>query len=360
MGGRLVKAAFDTPRLRSTEKFVLVALAYLSSDETCSCRASLQDIAEMVGLDRQTVFRAVSSLERAGLVEKTSKERGKACEILMKPMIATIGVAPIPVGTVPIPVGVAPTVVVTKEETAPSLEERSPTPPKEDNPTSKEEKETPQTPRESQESHCQVDLWGNPIEEPSDSSGCDFPREVVDMFDEFWEQYPLKESREVALKTFSKLLSPKTDRRAFIDTVLASIEIERKSTRWKNGEYVSPVDWLKKGEWCLSKFAAFWEKYPRKVAKADALKAFKKLIGNKQDVEWFMSIVMSSLERWAKNPQWTKDGGKFIPYPATWLNRGSWEDSKEKECGGRKKFVFERDDLDSLSDEEYAKLLVGD
>ena len=148
------------------------------------------------------------------------------------------------------------------------------------------------------------------------------------MFEEFWEQYPLKESRESALKTFSKILSPKTDRIAFINTVLASIEIERKSTRWKKGEFVSPTEWLKNGEWCLSKFSEFWEKYPRKVAKADALKAFKRLIGNKQDIEWFMSIVMSSLDRWAKNPQWTKDGGKFIPYPATWLNRGSWEDSK--------------------------------
>ena len=38
---------------------------------------------------------------------------------------------------------------------------------------------------------------------------------------------------------------------------------------------------------------------------------------------------MASLEWWKKQQTWTKDGGKYIPHPATWLNRGNWEDSKE-------------------------------
>ena len=28
----------------------------------------------------------------------------------------------------------------------------------------------------------------------------------------------------------------------------------------------------------------------------------------------------------AKSEQWQADGGKFIPYPATWLNRQGWLD----------------------------------
>ena len=35
---------------------------------------------------------------------------------------------------------------------------------------------------------------------------------------------------------------------------------------------------------------------------------------------------MSAIEAQKKSPQWTKDGGQFIPHPATWLNGKRWED----------------------------------
>ncbi len=69
-------------------------------------------------------------------------------------------------------------------------------------------------------------------------------------------------------------------------------------------------------------FSRFWEAYPKKTAKQQALTAWKKL---KPDTELTESIL-KSLERQKKSAQWTKDGGQYIPYPATWLNGKRWED----------------------------------
>ena len=39
-----------------------------------------------------------------------------------------------------------------------------------------------------------------------------------------------------------------------------------------------------------------------------------------------LSKVLAALEAWRNSPEWLKDGGRYIPHPATWLNRGGWED----------------------------------
>lgn len=72
-------------------------------------------------------------------------------------------------------------------------------------------------------------------------------------------------------------------------------------------------------------FAAFWEKYPRKDAKAQALKAWKKIKPTGQT----LADLMAGLERRISSEQWRKDGGRFIPYPATWLNNERWKDEMD-------------------------------
>lgn len=69
-------------------------------------------------------------------------------------------------------------------------------------------------------------------------------------------------------------------------------------------------------------FADFWSSYPRKDSKADALKAFVKL---KPDAE-LLALILAGLGRAKESDQWVKDGGAFIPYAATWLNKKRWED----------------------------------
>ena len=66
-------------------------------------------------------------------------------------------------------------------------------------------------------------------------------------------------------------------------------------------------------------FDLFWEAYPRKEGKQKAEEAFAKI-----DVP--VETLLSAIEAQKKSPQWTKDGGQFIPHPTTWLNGKRWED----------------------------------
>lgn len=70
------------------------------------------------------------------------------------------------------------------------------------------------------------------------------------------------------------------------------------------------------------RFTRFWQQYPKKVAKVDAKKAFIKL--NPDDD--LLGVMLAALERHKTSEGWTKDGGRFIPYPATWINQRRWED----------------------------------
>jgi hypothetical protein len=71
-----------------------------------------------------------------------------------------------------------------------------------------------------------------------------------------------------------------------------------------------------------SDFASFWSSYPVKKGKGNAEKSWEKL---KPDLQ----TVLTAIEKQKQTDQWTKDNGKFIPYPATWLNGKRWEDEVE-------------------------------
>ncbi|MGN0163166.1 MAG: hypothetical protein ACI4EA_06240 [Candidatus Ornithomonoglobus sp.] len=69
-------------------------------------------------------------------------------------------------------------------------------------------------------------------------------------------------------------------------------------------------------------FNEFWAAYPRKVGKLNTVKAWKKL---KPDKETF-AVIMSGLEKQKQREDWRRDGGRYIPYPETWINGKRWED----------------------------------
>lgn len=69
-------------------------------------------------------------------------------------------------------------------------------------------------------------------------------------------------------------------------------------------------------------FDRFWEKYPKKIGKADALRAFKKV----NPSEELTNRIISAVESHRKTDQWKDNDGRYIPYPATFLNRAQWED----------------------------------
>jgi len=70
-------------------------------------------------------------------------------------------------------------------------------------------------------------------------------------------------------------------------------------------------------------FQRFWEEYPRKVNKPAALRAWKKEPAHFKDVQ---EKIMAVLPRHKQQDQWQKESGRFIPYPATWLNGRCWDD----------------------------------
>lgn len=69
-------------------------------------------------------------------------------------------------------------------------------------------------------------------------------------------------------------------------------------------------------------FEAFWATYPKKKSKGQALSAWKKL---KPDSS-LQAMILKAIENQKRSPDWQKDKGQYIPYPATWLNAMAWED----------------------------------
>jgi hypothetical protein len=74
-------------------------------------------------------------------------------------------------------------------------------------------------------------------------------------------------------------------------------------------------------------FAEFWERYPRRIGKAAARKAYDKARKTAQhdDIMFGLSQQMTSL---------TAREAQYIPHPATWLNQERWNDEPEQHHNG--------------------------
>lgn len=70
------------------------------------------------------------------------------------------------------------------------------------------------------------------------------------------------------------------------------------------------------------RFERFWQLYPRKVGKGAAKKSWNRI---KPNAELF-EIIMRKVSMAIQSEQWQKEGGRYIPNPATWLNQERWND----------------------------------
>lgn len=77
------------------------------------------------------------------------------------------------------------------------------------------------------------------------------------------------------------------------------------------------------------RFAQFWSKYPKKVQRKDALKAWMKL---KPSAELFAEI-MTALGSQMASHEWVKENGRYIPNGATWVNGERWQDELARRLG---------------------------
>jgi hypothetical protein len=68
-------------------------------------------------------------------------------------------------------------------------------------------------------------------------------------------------------------------------------------------------------------FTQFWTAYPRKLNKAKAEQAWVK-----HACATILPQILKAVRDAKASPDWSKDGGQFIPHPASWLNNRRWED----------------------------------
>jgi hypothetical protein len=122
------------------------------------------------------------------------------------------------------------------------------------------------------------------------------------------EPYPQPLPTQEKVKEKEKDLSPSSAMRDEEPQTTSTFSSVKKSTK------PHPLD--------EEAFAKFWGHYPRKVGKAEAVKAFAKVAPSPE----LLTTILTALELQSRSHDWAKDGGQFIPYPATWLNARRWED----------------------------------
>jgi hypothetical protein len=71
-----------------------------------------------------------------------------------------------------------------------------------------------------------------------------------------------------------------------------------------------------------SSFDSFWAEYPKKKSKGDAEKAWNVIKPN----EHLADEILQAVQRAKTSAEWLKQGGQFIPYPASWLRDKGWLD----------------------------------
>ena len=74
-------------------------------------------------------------------------------------------------------------------------------------------------------------------------------------------------------------------------------------------------------ETILEKFERFYNAYPKKKSRGKALNWFKK----HRPESSLVDTMLESLEKQKLTIDWQKQNGRYIPYPATWLNARGWE-----------------------------------
>lgn len=100
--------------------------------------------------------------------------------------------------------------------------------------------------------------------------------------------------------------------------------IENREERIENIPPIPPTRGRKKTTQELpdTDFDAFWALYPKKKSKGEAKKAWAQLKPSRE----IISAIMAKLPLLAASHDWTKEGGQYVPNPATWLRAEGWED----------------------------------
>lgn len=98
--------------------------------------------------------------------------------------------------------------------------------------------------------------------------------------------------------------------------------IRKKKYRDKTGHVPNSAGHSASASVSENLFNKFWLIYPRKVNKAQAIKAWSKI----KDPERTFKLIVKALSWQIKLKDWLKEDGQFIPHPSSYLNGMRWED----------------------------------
>ena len=129
----------------------------------------------------------------------------------------------------------------------------------------------------------------------------------------------ISEVKEIDYREYLQDIAEGKDSRYRIDTTCIDTKCSNTSVTVTVTDTVSvpDTDTVKKND----SFDEFWAAYPKKVGKADARKVFAKAI---KTVD--LDTMLNAISVQKGSDQWSRDNGKYIPNPSTWLNQGRWDD----------------------------------
>lgn len=120
-----------------------------------------------------------------------------------------------------------------------------------------------------------------------------------------------------AKPSFEPSVEPSTPSRTSEDTLPIEVVTPRGATACS-----TEPDTTKSTKTLDEQFDDFWAAYPKRVAKIAARKAWDSARRTTDP-----AVILAGARRYAAGP--LPEPRKFIPHPATWLARGSWEDEAE-------------------------------
>lgn len=74
----------------------------------------------------------------------------------------------------------------------------------------------------------------------------------------------------------------------------------------------------------LALFEQWWQAYPRKVAKLQAQRTWLQIRPLPDHA--FTERAIAAIEGQKSDPEFWKEGGRYIPHPSTWLHAGRYLD----------------------------------
>jgi len=138
------------------------------------------------------------------------------------------------------------------------------------------------------------------------------------------EQHAVKSSADVINRQRASAMSAQAEAEVEVDNTPPTPPrgVTERSRNGRGSNERSQTTKVKKNGELSARFDRFWKTYPRKVAKQRALKIWVKI---KPD-EDLTDQIIASVEQHKLTLQWQRDGGQYIPHPATFLSAGCWED----------------------------------